>query len=263
MPWDPPVVLGGDSRPVRVSASDVASPSPCGRFLALKTRPQVRTVSGWGRLFPPNSEPAPFPLGDVTDIVAAAHDASGVDTYAGLMAWITGRVDRLGVHRLTRPYVESAVEFVLEVHEAIEGEVGPLTVLRRDPRVFGSGGGEVWVWGLLYGTRDGVREVRRLRVGSVHDVPDEDDARWVATAAYVAAGVSGGVPCTRVRVVEIGCGDGSVAVLFDGPPDHAVSGFQGPTRDRALELLEQDHLVPCFDCGQCKSAGSCPALAPA
>src|SRR4051794_15059586 len=81
MAWDPPIDLDGDRRPVRVSATDVASNSHCGRYLALKTHNRIRRVDGWERLFPPRDEPQIFPLGDVITLVMAAHQAVGLDSY--------------------------------------------------------------------------------------------------------------------------------------------------------------------------------------
>lgn len=261
MAWNPAVALGGDPGPLKVSASDVASNCPCGRYLALKTRPQVRTVGGWGRAWPRDGEETPFPLGHVIDIVLDSHLASGTETYAGLQTWLEARINRPGIHRLMRPYVLHAVENVLEAHEAIEGELGPLSLLRRNP-ITGPFGRQLWAWAPLYETADGVREIRRLRLGPAHEHQDENDGRWAVTAARVAAAERGGATPIRIRVVEIGCLDGSIEVLWDGSPGEAISQFQEHPQARANAVTEEDHVVPCSSCGDCKTAGTCAALVP-
>jgi len=63
-----------------------------------------------------------------------------------------------------------------------------------------------------------------------------------------------------VRVVEIGAVDGSVEVLFDGTADKARSVFAVIGRSLAVAAAEEDHVVPCRSCGDCKAAGSCRSL---
>jgi hypothetical protein len=176
MNWNPQLDLTGDARAVRVSASDVASRSACGRFLALKTRPQVRIVDGWSRLFPPRGQETPFPLADVIELVLECHDVLGETTYSELRTWLRRAMDSRGVHRLLRPYVAQSVENVLDAHEAIETEIGPLRLLVKNPRI-GTWNRVLWAWAPLYETEDGIREIRRFRLGSAHGEPDEDDKR--------------------------------------------------------------------------------------
>lgn len=261
MAWDPPVDLGaGDPRRLKVSASDVANNAPCGRFLALKVRPQVKQVDGWSRLFPPRGEDTPFPLADVTELVMESHGVPGLDTWDGLHGWLVRKMESRGVHRLLRPYVEQAVENVLDAHEVIEGELGPLRLLRRNPE-FGADKWSVNAWAPLYENDEGVREIRRLRLGTAHD-SDEDGDLWAGVAAHVACTSVPAAAPSRVRVVEIGCVDGNVTVLFDGPPEEATALYEAEARGRARTLVEEDHVVPCRSCGECKTAGSCGALVP-
>ncbi|UZJ26904.1 PD-(D/E)XK nuclease family protein (plasmid) [Rhodococcus antarcticus] len=220
--------------------------------MAFKTRPKVKAAS-WHQTY---SDDMPFVLRDVHELVAEAHRIDGIDDYAALHAWLLRQLDARGVPRLIRPYVETAVENVLDVHDSIEADLGPLQVLALNPAV-GPPARRLTVWGTLYTTVDGVREVRRVRVGSAHDVPTAADVAWSTTAAYVAATVSSLPAARRVRVVEIGAGDASCAVLFDGTPDEATTIFVTEGRDRARALVEQDHVVPCRSCGDCKVTGVC------
>jgi hypothetical protein len=114
----------------------------------------------------------------------------------------------------------------------------------------------------LYETDDGIREIRRFRVGSVRDKDDDDRERWSVAAAYVAANYRRGAPPQRVRVVEIGAMDGSSLVIFDGTPEAARARYAADGRRWAAAITEEDHVVPCRSCGDCKTAGSCRALIP-
>jgi len=257
VPWNPLLDLTGDRTVLKVSATDVSSTCACGRFLAIKVRPEARSPA-WGRSFPRDNV---FPLGDLVELVEAAHRAPEAATYSTLRRWLAQQFDARGTHRLLRPYLERAVENVLEAHETIEDALGPLRLLVNNPTV-GRKPRQLTAWGPLYETQDGVREIRRYRLGSAHQHPDDEDKLWTATAGNVAATFRGGVPSTRVRVVEIGAVDGSIAVLFDADPPSAVAAFRGSGRVRAAELTEQDHVVPCRDCGNCKVAGVCQALVP-
>jgi hypothetical protein len=160
-----------------------------------------------------------------------------------------------------RPFVEHAVENVLDAHDAIENVLGPLRLLAWCPAV-GTPARQLTVWAPLYQTEDGVREVRRLRIGEAREPDDEDGVRWAATAGYVAATAPGRIPPTRVRVVEVGCVDGSITVVFDGTPEDARAWYVAVAKDRAAALTVEDHVVPGSCCGDCKGAGSCAALVP-
>lgn len=80
MPLDPTLNLTGDPDVVKVSASDVSSTCECGRFLGVKTRPKVKVIDGWQRLFT-QGDRAPFPLGDIVDFLVEAdhHDFSSYE----------------------------------------------------------------------------------------------------------------------------------------------------------------------------------------
>ena len=259
MSLSPYLNLTGDSRSVKVSASDVANPSECGRFLALKTRPAVRTADGWSRLFSPWDKRLPFALGDVIELVIEARAAEDSASYGGLRDWLLHSIDQRGVHRLLRSYVRQAVENILEAHEAIESEIGSLRLLALNPHV-GPADRMLTVWGPLYATEDGIREIHRFRFGTVHDKDDATREVWSDTAAFVAASYRRGEPPERVRVVEIGAVDGSSMVIFDGTAGEARARFAVNGRRRAAAVTEEDHVVPCRSCGDCKAAGSCRAL---
>lgn len=248
--------LTGDPSRVKVSASDVSGAVACGRYLGLKTRPEVKGVDGWRRLLAPWDDRPPFPLGDVLDLVREA-DGRDFTTYQDQARWLVDAMDRHKVHRLVRAYVSLAVENVLDAHESIMAEVGPLRLLPGEPWA-GTADRKLTAWAPVYETSDRVREIRRFRLGSAR--PDEEGARWCLVAAYVAAEFRRGAAPERVRVVEIGALDGSVEVLFDGTAAEARAAFVESGRSLAVAAAEGDHVVPCRSCGECKAAGSCRSL---
>jgi hypothetical protein len=259
MPLDPSLDLTGDPRFVKVSASDVAGSSRCGRFLALKTRPAVKAVDGWRRLFSPWDERMPIPVVDMIALVRAAHKRNH-QTYQAQSAWLAQALDAHKVHRLLRPYIQLAVDNVLEVHDSIEAELGPLRLLPQEELAVGTQDRLLAAWAPLYETADGIREIRRFRVGSARSA--EESEKWSVVAAYVAATYRTGAPLKRVRVVEIGAADGTSSVLFDGTQEEARARFAASGRSLAAAAADEDHVVPCRSCGNCKAAGSCRALVP-
>jgi hypothetical protein len=257
MPLDPSLNLTGDPRFVKVSASDVSGSSRCGRFLALKTRPAVKAVDGWRRLFAPWDEGIPIPVVDLVALVREAHRRNH-ETYQAQSAWLAEALDANKVHRLLRPYMRRAVDNVLEAHESIEAELGPLRLLPDNDLAVGTQARLLAAWAPLYETAEGTREIRRFRVGSAR--ADEESGKWAVIAAYVAATYQTGTAPRRVWVVEIGAGDGSSSVLFDGTPEEARARFAASGRALAAAAADEDHVVPCRSCGNCKTAGSCRAL---
>ncbi|MEU6816103.1 PD-(D/E)XK nuclease family protein [Streptomyces sp. NPDC046860] len=139
---------------------------------------------------------------------------------------------------------------------------------------------EMKVWGRCYASRDrAVCELRLLRFGSVQPGrrgPAERDPAEVAMAAYIAAhggrapeptrwsdahDVHSAVTPKRVRVVEIGCLDGSVRPpLFDGTPQEAEAAYHKLAAPRLRATVDAVDRRPGPGCATCKLAASCPDL---
>jgi hypothetical protein len=249
--------LFGDPSILKVSATDIASADACPRHLAVKIRPDVKSRR-WRRSF--GSEKT-FVLGIVTDLVRAAHSSEWAHDPQHLAGWIAQELERRRVHRLLHPYATAAVTNILEAHWDIEDDVGPLQLFQTDPSI-GTVERTLTVWGPLYRTDDGVREVRRYRLGTAHGEPTPGDLLWVHTAAQVAAGFPSRDAPVRIRVVEIGAADGSIAVLFDGPPADADAEFSAEAKHVAGHLGDLAQASPGYECGNCKVAGACDALIP-
>jgi hypothetical protein len=261
--WDPRLDVTSLRSNLLVSATDIANAGDeaCQRHLAFKVRPGVK-LRAWRRQFAPDG--TPFPLGDIVDLVLAAHDEPDCGTYDGQQAWLERQLAARPVHRLTRRYIRHAVEAVLDAHEAVVEEVGPLRLLTRDP-VVGEGDRQLTVWGPLYTSAANggrLREVRRLRLGSAHAALEDADRRWVASAALVAALSPSPHEPTRVRVVEVGCSDGSVSVAFDGDLAEVLESYRS-TAVPALPVAAAGHApTPGWSCSSCKVTGGCEALVP-
>ncbi|MGW2214043.1 PD-(D/E)XK nuclease family protein [Nonomuraea sp. NPDC001684] len=256
MVWIPPIELVGDASDLRVSATILSGGSACGRYLAIKARPRVNAV-GWKPLYGKSSL---FLPGDLVRLVEAAHDAPPEALAPSAIAgWLQQQFDALGIHRLTRPFLTQAVENILEAHEAIESELGPLRLVAQGHTV-GQRGQHLTVWGPVYSGEQGIREVRRYRLGRAHSAPTKGDRRWGLTAARVIAHM--GSPAARVRAVEIGAVDGSISVLFDDTPEAAQDAFQSLGMPHLLQVIEQTQASPGWDCASCKIAGACDSLLP-
>ena len=258
MPLDPSLNVDGNPDSVKVSATDVATSPDCGLFLALKTRPSVKVVDGWSRLFAPWGEGVPVPVVSIVELIVEAHNHD-FGTYEAQARWLDDAIVRHKIHRLLRSYIRLAVDNVLEAHESIEAELGPLRLLEVNSSI-GTWNRQLAAWGPLYETADGIREIRRFRHGAARG--DENSERWSLIAAYVAAAYGQFVPSRRVRVTEIGALDGSSEVLFDGTAAAARTDFLARGRGLASAAAEDDHVAPCRSCGDCKAAGRCRALIP-
>ena len=128
MPLDPSLNVDGNPDSVKVSATDVAGSPECGLFLALKTRPSVKVVDGWSRLFAPWGEGVPAPVVIIVDLIVEAHNHN-FGTYEAQARWLDDAIVRHKIHRLLRSYIRLAVDNILEAHESIEAELGPLRLL--------------------------------------------------------------------------------------------------------------------------------------
>jgi len=246
-----PELIGNTER-LRISATDVANAEDCPRYLALKVRPEVK-LADWQRRF----ADSPFPLGDLLDLMhrALRQNVQPQDS----VLWVRERVEAARVHRLVRPYLRAAVQNALEAHWELSDEVGGFTDFFRNPEI-GPPDRSLTVWGFVHTTDDGIREVRRYRIGRAHPPGETADLRWTQTAARIAAGVAFGPSVSRIRVVEVGLADGSIEVHFDGSRDDAVTAFVDGAQKTAQSLGDLQTAIPGYECASCKATGGCEAL---
>jgi hypothetical protein len=144
---------------------------------------------------------------------------------------------------------------------------------------------ELCAWGRRYQSPDGLfRELRLPRFGTVEGA--EREPGEVAMAARVMAfgsqaraaekkGTGAYAWSTRrgrpylvqqgtlpswVRVVEVGCGDGSARVLFEGDPDEALRLYEKEAKGRLRATVDATERRPGRSCASCRLAPSCPDL---
>ncbi|WP_416873696.1 PD-(D/E)XK nuclease family protein [Kitasatospora sp. SC0581] len=265
--------------PVRISPTDVRSrKNRCPRHWATKARPATprpyrsaapsRTLTTW----------ASGPLHDVLDLV----EFSGLSVEDALTKWRSapGRPFHPALGRWT----EHAVHGYLSACATIPTPPGvpsgepPAPVSRLWARQRGpSKPGDPQVYEEMVTDRryagQGVRELRIVRTGSVHDRP-RDEAE-IAVAAGVLAGGSPVLssrwskspfrlgayePARLVRLVEIGCVDASHRVLFEGTPDEAYALYDSAVEARIAEVITDGSYRPGQDCGRCPTVAECPAV---
>ncbi|MDQ3578798.1 MAG: PD-(D/E)XK nuclease family protein [Actinomycetota bacterium] len=136
-----------------------------------------------------------------------------------------------------------------------------------DPGVY-----EETVQGRRYETEDGVREIRLLRYRSVKGRPVDD--REVAFAAGVVAGASPVLsnPWSKteyllgrfeapdqVRIVEVGCADGSANVLFTGTRQDALDRYS-VVEESLTDAVTGSGYLPGYDCARCVLVDICPVV---
>ncbi|MET9061862.1 PD-(D/E)XK nuclease family protein [Streptomyces antibioticus] len=248
--------LVGRTNVLKISATDVQERSKtCAMGGALKVRPDVKSPD-WQRRW---DDSHPFLLGTIREVACAIHNDPRVDTWHGLQEVIKERLDPLPLHPAIRRYVEHAIAGYLEAHDALSSDTPGLQFRCFDPKVFPEPGGTLWVWGPLYEDTAGVREVRKMRLGTVRDKPPTPDP-WTAVAAHVAGLLRPAQKISRIRVVEIGLNDSSFQVLFDGSTEDARSTFTSIALPDLKKITGGHTFHPGSFCKDCKIAGCCGAL---
>ncbi|MFD3871914.1 PD-(D/E)XK nuclease family protein [Streptomyces sp. NPDC058623] len=241
---------------LRISASDAQDRlDGCGAYGALKIRPNLKAAS-WTRRFD-NSQP--FLLGMVREICTRLHSNPRVDTWEGLDHEIDAELQAYALHPGSRAYARHAIENYLDAHEVGGADIDPLTFRLFDPQVAVGPGRTLTVWSPVYESGTGIREVRRLRFGGVRP-PGETPDRWTAVAARVAALTSPVGDIGRIRVTEIGLGDGSFQVLFDGTPESTLPLYEGIALASLRTIDTARTMTPGHSCQDCKIAGCCGAI---
>ncbi len=254
----------GDPTAIVAKASLVGKGKICPAHVWGELRPQLRLdVKGWWR----RKEPFPFMLGAVIEAVRQIEQdgASEADAIATAVAYVEkGR----GFHPAVARFVAHAITTLLEANDARAAALGVPLELSEERVIDWHPGRTLRCWGMAYDTQDRtIREVRRLRYNRAVPGPTpEPDLAWAAVAAKLAVDgrretmVRPDAPPARVLVVEIGLGDGSQAVLFDGDLQAARAFYDRVAKDRINEIADGIGFRPGRDCGSCNFLAGCPAL---
>ncbi|MEV4252729.1 PD-(D/E)XK nuclease family protein [Spirillospora sp. NPDC049652] len=258
--------------PLRFSPSTLArSTGGCPRYRALKALPARSRTNGRR---PKRRIWETFGLGPL-DKVLDLHEFDGYDVDAALERWRGG--EGRGAHPALARWTEHAVRRYLEaaarLHDGLALEpVSRLWARRPEQPAEGpTGSREEIVYGRRYSNNE-VRELRIVRFREVGGRP-RDEAEIAMAAAVLATGgpvysdrwaprlhIGRSTRPERVRIVEIGCADGSGNVLFDGTPEEALAAYEGHARGRLQEVAAGEELRPGFDCGKCPLVDTCPAV---
>jgi hypothetical protein len=293
--WAPLWPVNGSLLHVRVTASLLGRvvPRACPEFLAAKAHPEVfprpeRYVPRRYHRF------ETFTLGLVVEAVklvesgqlrAAADEAWSAVAVRAVAAAELGGAARGEVHPAARRWATYAVATYLETsetlaqqHAAAGGSPLRLDELRALGHQRDGAVREVAVWGLAYASEDGrTRELRTLRLRSPSAARPRT-AQEVATYAAVTANgrrvLEGGAARWSdpfevaladpepdlVRVVDVGLGDGSTVVLWEGTPHQAQSTYGGVARPLVPAVTDGGTPVPQRSCAECKVRPVCTEL---
>ncbi|MFC6083751.1 PD-(D/E)XK nuclease family protein [Sphaerisporangium aureirubrum] len=285
-----PAGTAGDVSLVRIGSAALRDdPRDCPVAIALKARPRLTATGGRPRL----SEPLQgFPLGPLMDALdLIEHQYKPLAHVLERLRHTSGTFGRAGVPPAHPGLVEwtvAAIRNYLAKRESDQKHreaVGAArtypvpeqwVVLRelRSPDQRGATHYEQTAWGRRYVSLDGtVRELRLLSFSTAkHDRP----AAEKAAAAYNAAF---GTPCDpaygrhhrpkpdlpaarlarpeRVRVIDVGCGDGSSFVLLDWDLEEVRARYAEhalPVLSRAADGAAP---VPGASCVECKAFAAC------
>jgi PD-(D/E)XK nuclease superfamily len=263
--WLIPAGMTGDLNLIRVGAGMTGDEEACPQRLAAKARPRVGPrVCGAG-MKPRLETFALDPVMEVLDRVE--HDGDAVDV---ALARLDARSRPL--HPALNHWVGDVVRAYLGAERAVTlVPVRSFWVLQRARR---EQLWELYAWGRRYQSPDGsIRELRLFRFGAAG--ARERDQSQVAVAAYsVGRGapamwpdrwsdpfqVRSAGPAERVRIVEVGCADGSRVELFDGTVEQADMLYAEHGRARVRRVVAGGAAVPSAACVECKLLTACDAL---
>jgi hypothetical protein len=257
--WEPPIGWRGDPERLRLGASDLARHSrSCPQEIGFKSRPSVYPQLGaWKKLYP---QKRTFALGLVRDFLLAVHEDPTTVTFEGLQHRLKQECARRPLlHSAIKEFVLTAVESYIELHEEIEAEIGPLTLVLPEDEwrgyTVGPAHRQLTAWALMYQTADGCREIRRLRMSG--DPGEEDAMVWAATAAKLATRNPGP---RRIRVLDVAVGDSTMTPLFDGTAEEAAAYFRDHVDPMLPAVIAGEVAIPGLGCGNCKLVGACSQL---
>ncbi|MEU2625905.1 PD-(D/E)XK nuclease family protein [Kitasatospora sp. NPDC007106] len=275
--WQPPADTVGDHRLIRTSLPMLREDRHgCGTGIALRARPLVEQT-------PPRSRRKPIEDFALAPVMAA------LDTIERQGTSLDAALEQLKLTLRCHPaHLAWAAEAVRHYLDARSAEararcaaglpdtcpvrhswVAVEQLARADRR--GATRYERTAWGRRYASADGsCREIWLLSVNSVKDHP----APVIAEAASVAATGHPAVAKFRdinrpadgnttlpqeVRVVAVGCGDGSHKVVADWSAEQAVLEFAEHTKPVLTQAVEADGLNPGSDCVNCEGLTACSA----
>src|ERR1039457_5722577 len=274
--WPVPEGLEGGTGLLRVQATWArASNSACPQYQAARARPGL-----WPARRAPRSQPGltHFSLDPVMTLLdLVEHD--GLTLEQALTQVRDGRTEIRPHEGLLRWGAHGAARY-LSAGSAVGAGSGWAAVPVSRPwvmQVKPPDGGTIYelcAWGRRDESADG--EERELRLPRVKSVKDRAvDLGEAAAAAMVLAygavalnqsrsgkphNLREAQPVRSIRVVEVGCEDGSWQEMFSGSPQKARRYYDEHAKARLSAVTAGGEYRPGDDCAGCKLAGTCPAL---
>lgn len=272
--WQVPYGMSGDDTLLRFRPSSFRNHrNGCPQKAALKARPGLSRRDP--QAGPARSGVETYGLGPL-DEVLDLHEFDGLSVEAAFSRWRDR--PRRAPHPALIPWTDHAVRGYVAASARISGGI-PMAPLSRAwaRQRFVSEDGTMAVWeetatGRRY-VGDGLRELRFSRPESVLNRP-RDETEITVAAAVLAAGrpvlnrFSRGKRFAlgrferpeHVRIIEIGCVDGSVNVLFDGSPEAALARYDDDVCAKLRSVASGGAYRPGHDCLGCPLLGACPAV---
>ncbi|MDF9816762.1 PD-(D/E)XK nuclease family protein [Streptomyces sp. SPB162] len=267
--WPIPEGIAGESNLVRVFTRGVRNDNgECPALRAFNSRPGLRSLTRTPYK-PPDFEN--FALATVMqqlDLKEFGHvrgdPPRGRPPHPGLALWAVHAVAK---YLSASSTLELAAQMLPDPLHWVE-QTTLTSAQPGEPAVY-----EMRVWGRCYATRDGrVRELRlpRFGVAGAH----EREPAEIAMAAHIAAyggraeepgwgeqhDVGEAAVPERVRVVEVGCLDGSTLVLFDGSPHETDAPFKDLAAPRLRTTIDAIKRRPGASCVKCRLSPKCTVL---
>ncbi|WP_205647934.1 PD-(D/E)XK nuclease family protein [Actinomadura rubteroloni] len=270
--------MTGDTNFIRVQPANVRdNDESCPQQLALMTHPAVTRETAVPRRSRLRTTSSLNALRAVLDLIEFDHlppdaalarwrDSAGHRCHPGLAAWTAEAV---------RNYLIAAETIDAASGMAENPAFEPVTRDWARRRTVRNGDVPLVHEETVMGRRHAGPEIRELRLIRTSSVANRArDEAEIALAAGVLAdarpvlGSSRGkpyvlgrpAPVRRVRIVEIGCADGSHNVLFDDSPQAARDKYRRDAEKRVHAVSAGGEYRPGNNCGRCVVVDLCPAV---
>lgn len=160
------------------------------------------------------------------------------------------------LHPGDRAFAEHALEQYLDLHEAREAQVGELRFMGVRKFAPSKRRGELAVWGPMYESPSGLREVRRLRMGRAK----KNQTPWMHFAAWVATHTGGHYEANEVIVLEVGLLDGIEEPIGSFSATEVKNNYETTIKDHAIRLASGTLALPGRNCTGCKLLRCCTEI---
>ncbi|MBX9386929.1 PD-(D/E)XK nuclease family protein [Streptomonospora nanhaiensis] len=276
--WKPPAATKGDTSLIRTSLSHARRrEGDCPTQNAVSARPRLWARSYVKRVYAPLQNFVLRPFMDALDRI----EHLGEDPARAISE--LRRTDGTFGNPKTPPshpgHVAWAVEAVMRylgVRDADEAErrmrglpaLHPVEVewvwrsVSDNPDARGVRTYEQTAWGRRYASADGrVRELRLFSLATAKEDRSHAEKGAAAGVLLNAPSDSPGGTVERVRVVDVGCGDGTTRTVLDWDRAQALRAYQEFTAPALADAVAATGRIPGSNCVKCRALAGCDDLA--